>query len=190
MNKKKKIRKFIYEDEVNILFELASQTRYPIRDKAIILLMYNHAYRSTELCNLKWDYIDFHRNKIFVMRQKGGKDFPHKLSFPEKELLLKLKFTYAIESPYVFLTENNRPFERHGLKMLMRRLEKRCDNIDTHISPRTLRHAKGVFLREKGVRMEDIRDYLGHKHLSSTEIYTEMGSNPIFETINEGSIFM
>lgn len=189
MNKKKKIRKFLYEDEIGMLLESASKTRYPTRDKAIILLTYNHAYRATELCNLQWDYIDFHRNKIRVIRQKGGKDFTHKLSFTEKELLLELKNTRTIDSPYVFLTENERQFERHGLKMLIRRLLKRCD-VDIHIHLHMLRHAKGVFLREKGVRMEDIRDYLGHKHLSSTEIYTSMASNPIFETINEGSIFV
>lgn len=195
MDKKKKVRKFLYEDEVNTLLELASKTKHPIRDKAIILLTYNHAYRATELCNLQWDYIDFNRNKIRVIRQKGGKDFTHKLSAPEKELLLELKNTYEIESPYVFLTEKNRQFERHGLKMLMRRLLRISSyspelDVDLHIHMHMLRHAKGVFLRERGVKMEDIRDYLGHKHLSSTEIYTEMASNPIFETINEGSIFV
>lgn len=188
MEKKKKLRKFLYEDEISLLLESASKTLYPIRDKAIILLTYNHAYRATELCNLKWDYIDLHRNKISVIRQKGGKNFTHTLSNLEKELLLSLKNTYTIDSPYVFLTKYNRPFERHGLKMLMRRLLKRCD-VDTHVHMHMLRHAKGVFLREKGVRMEDIRDYLGHKHLTSTEIYTEMASNPVFNTINEGSIF-
>jgi len=189
MEKKKKVRKFLYEDEIEMLLDAASQTRYPIRDKAIILLTYNHAYRATELCNLQWDYIDFRRDTIRVIRQKGGKNFTHKLSFSEKEMLLKLKETCPVESPYVFLTGKKRQFERHGLKMLIRRLLTKCDS-DIHIHMHMLRHAKGVFLREKGVRMEDIRDYLGHRHLSSTEVYTEMASNPIFETINQGSIFI
>lgn len=189
MTNKKKIRKFLYEDEIEMLLDAASQTRYPIRDKAIILLTYNHAYRATELCNLQWDYIDFRRDTIRVIRQKGGKNFTHKLSFSEKEMLLKLKETCPVESPYVFLTREKRQFERHGLKMLIRRLLQKCDS-DIHIHMHMLRHAKGVFLREKGVRMEDIRDYLGHRHLSSTEVYTEMASNPVFETINQGSIFI
>lgn len=185
---KKKLRPFIYEDEVNTLLEAASKTKYPTRDKSIILLTYGHAYRASELCALQWEHIDFHRNKIRVIRQKGGKNFTHELSHAEKDLLLELKETYTIQSPHVFLTENGRPFERHGLKMLMRRLLKKCD-VETHVHMHMLRHAKGVFLREKGVRMEDIRDYLGHKHLSSTEIYTQMASNPFFKNINDGSIF-
>ncbi len=185
---KKKLRKFLYEDEVMLLIKSASKTRYPIRDQSIILLTYAHAFRASELCRLEWDHIDFERDKIRVIRQKGGKDFTHSLSLPEKELLLELRCINQIQSPFVFITENDRQFERHGLKMLIRRLIKRCD-IETHVHMHMLRHAKGVFLREKGVKMEDIGDYLGHRHLSSTQIYTQMAENPHFKNINEGSIF-
>lgn len=188
MNKKKKLRKFLYEDEVKLLIEAAAKTRYPIRDQAIILLTYAHAFRASELCRLEWDHIDFLRDKIRVIRQKGGKDFTHELSIREKEFLIALKEITTVDSPYVFLTENDRQFERHGLKMLIRRLIKRCD-IETHVHMHMLRHAKGVFLRTKGVKMEDIGDYLGHKHLSSTQIYTQMAENPFFKNINDGSLF-
>lgn len=187
MIKKKKLRKFLYEDEVNQLAKATQMTRYPIRDEAIILLTYNHAYRASELCNLQWDQIDFARNTIRVIRQKGGKDFTHSLYSHEKELLLKLRDINKVDSPYVFITERKRQFERHGLKMLIRRLETQCD-ISTYFSIHHLRHAKGVFLREKGIKLEDIADYLGHRHLSSTQIYTQMAENPFFKHINEGSI--
>lgn len=37
-----------------------------------------------------------------------------------------------------------------------------------------LRHTFGVFLRESGVSLEDIKDILGHKDISTTQIYAEI----------------
>jgi len=45
-----------------------------------------------------------------------------------------------------------------------------------------------MFLRKKKVDYLDLRDYMGHRHVASTEIYTRMDDNN-FEDINKGSIF-
>lgn len=37
-----------------------------------------------------------------------------------------------------------------------------------------LRHTHAVFLRESGVSLDDIRDILGHKDISTTQIYAEI----------------
>ena len=132
MEKKKKLRKYLYEDEVKQLLEAAKQTTHPKRDQAIILLIYTHAYRASELCNLVWDDICFERGTIRVKRQKGGRDFTHNLSFKEYELLSDLKSENTSQHPNVFITQLGNPFERHGLKMLMRRLEKLCPDLKEH----------------------------------------------------------
>lgn len=192
---KKKLRKYLYEDEVEQLLEAAKKTNFPVRDQAIILLMYIHAFRATELCRLEWDHIDFERRSnhswgtIRVNRQKGGRDFTHFLSLKEYNLLLELKNNHKSSLPYVFITLQDRQFERHGLKMLMRRLEAKCPDLKEHPHLHKLRHAKAVSLRENGVSLENIGDYLGHKHYSSTQIYTNMAENPFFKDINKGSIF-
>lgn len=37
-----------------------------------------------------------------------------------------------------------------------------------------MRHTHAVFLRESGVSLDDIRDILGHKDISTTQIYAEI----------------
>jgi len=145
---KKYQRPFLYEDEIHKLLQVTDDTHHPTRNKAILLLMYNHALRSTELCNLTWEDIDFERNKIFVRRQKGGVDFYHDLydheipEYSEKQMLIKMKAEnkFTFDYPYLFITSKKRKFTRFALYFLIERLKKIAEL--SFARPRALRHAK------------------------------------------------
>lgn len=185
---KEKLRPCLYEDEIVLILKAAEKTRYPLRNKLLMMLTYNHGFRSSEACNLKWGDIDFQRNTIQANRLKNGVNFIHDLLPVEKELLLEFYGEGRDKDDPVFSTERGKPFNRYAYYFLIQSINQHL-NIDTWFDVRGFRHGKGVFLREKGVSMETIRDYLGHKHMSSTEIYTRMAKNPFFKNINEGSIF-
>lgn len=188
MTEKQKIRKYLYEDEVQTLLKDVEKTRYPFRNKALILLNYIHGYRASEICDLRWSDVDLDRRVINVRRLKNGIDFKHKLTDEEVDILLKLKEHSKKDFPYVFMTERGEKMSRFALAYMINSINKKS-SIKVRVHWHMLRHAKGCDLRRRGVRMEDIRDYMGHKHISSTEIYTRMAENPIFDDINTGSIF-
>lgn len=188
MKKKEKTRKFLYEDEIQLLLDAAKETNYPIRDQAILLLTYNHGFRAGEVCKLVWEDIDFKRNTIKANRQKGGVDFTHELNDMERGLLLELRGEKWNKNDIIFISNRENPFSRFTLYFLIRRLLEKVE-LDTWASTHSLRHSKGVFLRKKKVPMDVIRDFMGHKHMSSTEIYTRMCDTE-FKGINEGSIFV
>ncbi len=186
--KKQKLRTYLYEDEVEILMQEVSKTRYPYRNKALILLNYVHGYRASEICDLKWDDIDLDRNIIHVRRLKGGVDFKHPLNENEVEILKNLKNQRKEGFPYVFMTERGEKMTRFTLHYMITSINKNSP-IKVWVHWHMLRHAKGCDLRRRGVPMETIRDYMGHKHSASTEIYTRLAENPFFKDINKGSIF-
>ncbi len=185
---KEKLRPCLYEDEIALIMKAAEKTRYPLRNKLLMLLTYNHGFRSTEACNLIWGDIDLKRNTIMANRLKNGVNFVHDLLSSVKELLLELYGEGKDNKEHIFLTERGNPFSRYAFYFLIQSINKHLD-LETWFDVRGFRHGKGVYLREKGVSMDTIRDYLGHKHMSSTEIYTRMAKNPFFKNINEGSIF-
>lgn len=44
------------------------------------------------------------------------------------------------------------------------------------ISLHHLRHSIATHLLESGLRIEQVRDFLGHKHLESTQLYTKISN--------------
>ena len=102
MEKKPKLRKYLYEEEIQSLLRAVKKTRYPLRNTALLLLIYIHAYRTTEICNLRWSDIDLKRRKIAVKRAKGGVDFMHDISMVEKVMLDQLKEQQKFDSDFVF----------------------------------------------------------------------------------------
>lgn len=184
---KRKIRKFLHEHEIAKVIELCWQTRYPERNETLLAVTYNHALRAGETCNLRWDQIDFINNQITILRQKGGVDSIHPLQSRERELFIKLKENNSSNSPYVFISERNEKFEPQNFYRLTLKLGQLA-RFDFVFTPHMLRHAKGTFLANKNIHILKIKAFLGHKRLSSTELYTHLAANQ-FNDINVGSIF-
>lgn len=46
-------------------------------------------------------------------------------------------------------------------------------NLPKKISPHTLRHSKAMHMLQAGVNLIYIRDFLGHVHVETTEIYAK-----------------
>jgi integrase/recombinase XerD len=55
--------------------------------------------------------------------------------------------------------------------------------IEKNISIHNLRHSIATHLLEKGVPIEQVRNFLGHSHLETTEIYTRVNHEQLKELI-------
>ena len=69
-------KQWVTEKEVNSLIEGAKKTKHPARNSLLVLMLYRHGLRESELCNLKISHMDFDNAKIFIRRVKGGLIFP------------------------------------------------------------------------------------------------------------------
>ena len=51
-------RDFLTDSEVRLLMKGAGKSRYPVRDQAVILFLYRHGLRESELCRLRLTDLD------------------------------------------------------------------------------------------------------------------------------------
>jgi integrase len=58
--------------EVETLIEAARGNRYGHRDATMVLLTYRHGLRAAEVCDLRWEQVDFSGAMLHVRRVKNG----------------------------------------------------------------------------------------------------------------------
>jgi len=63
-------REFLYLQEVDALIAALAQTRYPIRNQALALLLFCQALQPSELCWLRWCDLNFTENLLLVTRNR------------------------------------------------------------------------------------------------------------------------
>jgi len=138
----------------------------------MVLLAYRHGLRASELCDLRWDQVDFNRAALHVRRVKQGTPATHPLTGLEMRALRKLQ-RESEASPFVFVSERGAPFSTAGFaRMLERAAETARLEIKAH--PHMLRHACGFKLANDGVDTRALQAYLGHKSIQHTVRYTEL----------------
>ncbi len=165
-------REYLLPAEVAVMIVQAGKIgRHPIRDRTIILSMYRHGLRVSELTELKWDQVDFKNAEMHVRRLKNGTPSVHPLKSDELRLLRKVKRQY--DSKFVFVSERGLPLSRSAIAAIVKRAGEGAE-IELSVHPHMLRHACGYYLANKGVDTRLIQHYLGHRSIQHTVRYTEL----------------
>jgi integrase len=82
-NAELRTREHFTPDEVEALIEAARGNRYGHRDATMILLTYRHGLRAAEICDLRWDQVDFTGAVLHVRRVKNGTPSTHPIQGDE-----------------------------------------------------------------------------------------------------------
>lgn len=165
-------REYLTPDEVSALVAQAGKIgRHPIRDRALILAMYRHGLRVSELIDLKWNQIDFKAAEMHIRRLKNGTPAVHPIKGDELRLLRKVKREYP--SKFIFISERGAPLSRSAVAAIVKRAAEGAE-IELAVHPHMLRHACGYYLANKNVDTRTIQAYLGHRSIQHTVRYTEL----------------
>jgi type 1 fimbriae regulatory protein FimB/type 1 fimbriae regulatory protein FimE len=78
-NAELRTREHLTPSEVEALIEAAKANRYGQRDATMILLAFRHGLRVAELCDLRWDQVEFPAAVLHVRRVKNGTPSSHPL---------------------------------------------------------------------------------------------------------------
>ncbi len=172
-NLEKRSREYLTTAEVKSLIEAAKGVgRHGNRDALLILVMYRHALRVTELVDLKWDQVDLNRARLHVNRLKNGDPSVHYLEGDEIRALRKLRRDYA-SSEFVFVSERQGSLSANAIHKLVARAGREAD-LELSVHPHMLRHGKGFQLASEGVDTRAIQAYMGHKNIQHTVLYTQL----------------
>lgn len=186
MKKEKKIPSFLRTIEVNQLMEAPDLTSfYGIRDKALLELLYSSGLRVGELVNLNVDTVNFESNYVKVF----GKSSKERIVPIGKKALNSLDL-YLTKARPNFLKKNNIEEKALFLNRFGKRLSDRgvfnvvdkyikLLSYDKNVSPHTFRHTFATHLLDNGADLRVVQDLLGHRSLSTTQIYTHVTSTKI-----------
>jgi integrase len=70
-NAELRTREHLTQAEVDKLIEAAKNNRQGHSDATMILIAYRHGLRASEVCDLRWDQVDFNGATLHVRRVKG-----------------------------------------------------------------------------------------------------------------------
>ena len=86
-NAEVRAREHLTPDEVERLIDAAKANRHGRRDALMILLAFRHGFRATEVCDLRWEQVDFNTANLHVRRVKNGTPATHPLTGREMRAL-------------------------------------------------------------------------------------------------------
>jgi integrase len=118
-NKDLRSREHLTQTEVERLMKAVGGNRHAHRDSTMILVAYRHGLRASELCDLRWDQIDFAKATLHVRRVKSGTPSTHPLQGEEMRALRRLQREQGPSSPFVFTSERGSPFTTAGFARML-----------------------------------------------------------------------
>lgn len=164
-------REYLTSREIKQLRDAVKVNRYALRDSLIILMMYKHGLRVSELVGLRWDAIDFQTGQIHINRKKNGNESNQKLSGDEITLLKKLR--KQVDGAFLFVSERGATLQRFAVNQMLATASKKVA-FGFKVHPHMLRHAAGYGMAKAKVPTRTIQDYLGHKNIQHTVVYTRL----------------
>ena len=153
-----------------------------VRNKAILETMYSCGLRVSELLSLKITNLYLDEGFIRVMG-KGNKERLIPIGNSAKKhlniYLNEVRNHKAIEQgfeDFVFLNRRGKSISRVMIFNIIKDLGIKA-GIRKNISPHTFRHSFATHLVEGGADLRAVQDMLGHKSITTTEIYTHLDRN-------------
>lgn len=173
--------RFLERDEVEALLAgLPCTGRYALRDRALLLFLYNTGARVAEVADLRVGNLDLGEHPRVRLHGKGDKWRSCPLWRQTAELLGTL--LRGLDDPATpetpVFSAYGHPLTRFGIYKLVRRHAARFDDPRSgrRISPHVFRHTAAVHLLEAGVEVNVIRGWLGHADLATTNRYAEINT--------------
>ena len=169
-------REYLSDSEVEQLMKAArGQGRHGLRDETLILIMFRHGLRVSEIIALRWEQVDLKKGHLYVNRLKNGLPSIHPIRGIELRAFRQLQRTYP-QSPYVFISERQAPLTARSVHHIIARAGEQA-KLPFSVHPHMLRHSTGFYLANHGHDTRAIQSYLGHANIKNTVIYTELAPN-------------
>jgi len=174
---------YLEENEMQALLDSVDlSSRTGVRDKALLLLLYNTGARVSEIVGLK--VADLRLDGSTQVKLLGkGKKYRSCPLWPETlEALnnyLKQRTAKDAADRQLFLNANGAPITRFGVRHIMSKYattaKEQCTSIAAKtVTPHTIRHTTAMHLLRAGNDVNMVSYWLGHADINTTHIYVEI----------------
>ncbi|GAB2797242.1 site-specific tyrosine recombinase XerD [Amycolatopsis magusensis] len=158
----------------------------PLRDRALLELLYSTGARISEAVGLDLDDID-DTERTVRLDGKGGKQRLVPIGRPAVEALnaylVRARPALAARGrgvPAVFLNARGGRLTRQSAWQVLKTSAERA-GIQAVVSPHTLRHSFATHLLEGGADVRVVQELLGHASVTTTQVYTLVTVNTLRE---------
>lgn len=154
------------------------QIRSAVRNTAILELLFATGARVAEVCTLYHENVDLLGNTVKFFG-KGSKEriIPIE-NLAVLSILKKYRSMFENEitaSGYFFVNKLGRRMTEQSVRNMINSYCKLC-GVDMHITPHMFRHSFATLLLEEDVDIRYIQRMLGHRSITTTQIYTHVTS--------------
>lgn len=185
-------RNVLDQEEIKQLYQATATAQ----ERAILSLAYGCGLRVGELTNCNMEDIRLREKIIIIPKGKGNKRRVVPLSnrvvkdladyyYNEREALTTGRDYKPTESAFMLHSRGGRMIKGTYNKYLKRIIE-RTENPaikEKQITIHNLRHSIATHLLEQGIPVEQVRMFLGHNQLETTQIYTHISKRQLKELI-------
>jgi len=175
------------QTEIKELFKATdfshNESRFRLRDKAILVILYSCGLRRNEAVHLDTSDVFFDKERIFVRKGKNYKERFVPINRKNAEILedyifeARPQYYQSNLSDALFINKQGTRLQgmtfANRLKVIVTATNNK-DIIDKKITLHTLRHSIATHLLQHDVKLESIKNFLGHSSLESTQIYTHL----------------
>ncbi len=164
------------------------QATETLQERAILSLAYGCGLRSMELAGLNVEDVKLNDGILIVQKGKGNK----RRVIPLARNVEQDIRNYLDNERYLFIKDEKEKalilnikgvrMRKYTFRKILGKIITRAGNqtiIDKNISIHNLRHSIATHLLEQGVPVEQVRNFLGHVHLETTEIYTRVSQEQL-----------
>ena len=161
-----------------LLAEPGRYDRFPLRDRAVLCLLYATGCRASELVNLRLSGL-FLNERYARCTGKGNKERIVGLN-PVCVLAIEAwlegersKLVGAGNAPWVLLNGRGGQLSRISIWGIVKKYAARA-GCGSDVSPHTLRHSFATHMLAGGAEIRALQEMLGHASIATTQIYTHV----------------
>jgi integrase/recombinase XerD len=173
----RRLPKAISQEEITALLDAAGigEGPVPLRDRALVEVMYGCGARISEVVSLDLADMDLVNRTVRLMG-KGRKEriVPlgrYAVEAVEAYLVRGRQALLAKSTTALFLNARGGRLSRKGAWLVISAAAGRA-RIAAHVTPHTLRHSFATHLLDGGADVRVVQELLGHASVTTTQIYT------------------
>lgn len=182
--RRRNLPKGLSRHETDELLDQEMDCRTPLRDRALLELIYSAGIRASEVVSIDLSDVDF-KNECIRVRGKGSKDrivlFGHTCRSAIKEYVAAERAAPTAGDP-LFTNPWGGRLSSRSLQTVVKKWAKAA-GLSEKVSPHTLRHTFATHLLDNGADLKSVQQLLGHESLATTQIYTHVSIERLKETV-------
>lgn len=182
--RRRRLPKALNQDQTQELLDQPDEGRSPLRDRALLELMYAAGVRASEVVGVNVRDLDLSDQSLRV-HGKGNKErivlFGSTCASAIRDYLAGER-TAPKQGDALFTNDQGARLTTRTVQNVVKRWAKRV-GLPPTTSPHTLRHSFATHMLDGGADLKSVQQLLGHESLATTQIYTHVSVERLREAV-------